>query len=129
MRNLMQVSFKHILISLTYFIGAPNSVRILYNTSLLTSQNLQVTDVLFHFTSTFPHNLMISGSSITSNPHWWFPIFFLPVNLTLRQKYWIKLCMQKVKLSPWALTEHHAMKAYWGNVGITTRILDLGTTW
>jgi hypothetical protein len=28
-------SFKHILISLTSFIGIPNSMRILYNTSLL----------------------------------------------------------------------------------------------
>jgi hypothetical protein len=35
-RTLLQVSFKHILISLNIFIGAPNSIRILYNTSLLT---------------------------------------------------------------------------------------------
>jgi hypothetical protein len=30
------VSFKHILINLTNFMGTPNSVRILYKTSLLT---------------------------------------------------------------------------------------------
>jgi hypothetical protein len=30
------VSFKHILISLTSFIGIPNSMGILYNTSFLT---------------------------------------------------------------------------------------------
>jgi hypothetical protein len=28
-----------------------------------------------------------------------------------------------------ALTEHRAMKAYWGNGGIAPRILDLGTRW
>jgi len=28
-----------------------------------------------------------------------------------------------------ALTEHHAMKAYWGSGGIATHILDLGTRW
>jgi hypothetical protein len=27
------------------------------------------------------------------------------------------------------LTEHHAMKAYWGSGGIAARILDLGTRW
>jgi len=27
------------------------------------------------------------------------------------------------------LTEHHAMKAYWGNGGIAPRILDLATRW
>jgi hypothetical protein len=27
------------------------------------------------------------------------------------------------------LTEHQAMKAYWGSGGITPRILDLGASW
>jgi hypothetical protein len=27
------------------------------------------------------------------------------------------------------LTEHHAMKPYWGSGGIAPRILDLGTRW
>jgi hypothetical protein len=27
------------------------------------------------------------------------------------------------------LTEHHAMKTYWGSGGIASRILDLGTRW
>jgi hypothetical protein len=27
------------------------------------------------------------------------------------------------------LTEHHAMKAYWGSGGISPRILDLSTRW
>jgi hypothetical protein len=27
------------------------------------------------------------------------------------------------------LTEHHAMKTYWGSGGIAPRILDLGTRW
>jgi hypothetical protein len=27
------------------------------------------------------------------------------------------------------LTEHHAMKAYWGSGSITPRILDLDTRW
>jgi hypothetical protein len=34
----------------------------------------------------------------------------------------------KVKLSL-CLTEHHAMKAYWGSGGIAPLILDLGTRW
>jgi len=28
-----------------------------------------------------------------------------------------------------ALTEHHAVKAYWGSGGIALRILDLSTRW
>jgi hypothetical protein len=36
MQTLPSVSFKHILISLTSFIGVPCAVGILYNTSLLT---------------------------------------------------------------------------------------------
>jgi hypothetical protein len=27
------------------------------------------------------------------------------------------------------LTEHHAMKTYWGSAGIVPRILDIGTGW
>jgi hypothetical protein len=35
-----------------------------------------------------------------------------------------------VKIScPRALTEHHAMKAYWGRRSIEPRILDVGTRW
>jgi hypothetical protein len=33
-RTLLYISFQHILISLTSFMGTPNSMRILYNTSL-----------------------------------------------------------------------------------------------
>jgi hypothetical protein len=36
----------------------------------------------------------------------------------------------KVKvICPCALTEHYAMKAYWGSGGIAPCILELGTTW
>jgi hypothetical protein len=35
----------------------------------------------------------------------------------------------KGKVVPVLLTEHHAMKAYWGSGAIVPRILDLGTTW
>jgi len=35
MRTLLKVSFKRILISLTRYMGIPNSTRILYNTSAL----------------------------------------------------------------------------------------------
>jgi hypothetical protein len=45
MQTLLQVLFEHILISLTNFIGIPNSVRILYNTSLFTE--------LYAFSSSF----------------------------------------------------------------------------
>jgi hypothetical protein len=34
----------------------------------------------------------------------------------------------KVKLSL-CLTQHHAMKTYWGSGGIAPRILDFGTRW
>jgi hypothetical protein len=34
-RTLLQVSFKHISISPTSYLGIPNSMRILYNASLL----------------------------------------------------------------------------------------------
>jgi hypothetical protein len=34
-----------------------------------------------------------------------------------------------ISLRPCALTEHHTMKAYWGNGGIALRILDLGIRW
>jgi hypothetical protein len=36
MRILLYISFKHIFFSLTCFMGTPNSMRILYNTSLIT---------------------------------------------------------------------------------------------
>ena len=35
-QTLLEVSFKHIFISLTSFIGIPNSMKIVYTTSLLT---------------------------------------------------------------------------------------------
>jgi hypothetical protein len=37
----------------------------------------------------------------------------------------------KGKIAPvlFLLTEHHAMKAYWGNGGTAPRILDLGSRW
>jgi hypothetical protein len=35
----------------------------------------------------------------------------------------------KGKRCPFALTEHHAMKAYWGSGYITPCILDLGVIW
>jgi hypothetical protein len=38
----------------------------------------------------------------------------------------------KVKSTLWffiSLTEHHAMKTYWGSEGIAQRILELGTRW
>jgi hypothetical protein len=42
----------------------------------------------------------------------------------------LDLIMVKVKLSLcFYITEHHAMKAYWGSGGIAPRILDLGIRW
>jgi hypothetical protein len=35
----------------------------------------------------------------------------------------------KGKVVPALLTEHPAIKAYWGSGGIASRILDLGTRW
>jgi hypothetical protein len=39
------------------------------------------------------------------------------------------MTMVKVKLFLWFLTEHHALKAYWGSGGIAPCILDLRTRW
>jgi hypothetical protein len=41
------------------------------------------------------------------------------------------VCKVKVKgkVVPVLLTEHHAMKTYWGSGGIALLILDLGTRW
>jgi hypothetical protein len=37
---------------------------------------------------------------------------------------------KKVKFVPvFFVTEHNAIKAYWGSGGIAPRILDLGTRW
>jgi hypothetical protein len=35
----------------------------------------------------------------------------------------------KVKSSLCFLTEHHAVKAYWGSGGVASRFLHLGTRW
>jgi hypothetical protein len=40
-----------------------------------------------------------------------------------------KKVKDEVKIVPVLLTDHHAMKAYWGSGGIALRILDLGTKW
>jgi hypothetical protein len=36
---------------------------------------------------------------------------------------------KRAKLYLWFLTEHHAMKAYWGSGGIAPRIIDIGARW
>jgi hypothetical protein len=36
---------------------------------------------------------------------------------------------KKSKVVPVLLTEHHAIKVYWGSGGIAPRILDLVTSW
>jgi hypothetical protein len=33
------------------------------------------------------------------------------------------------KICPYASTEHHAMKAYWGSGSIVPRIIDFGSRW
>jgi hypothetical protein len=46
------------------------------------------------------------------------------------QHYHLLILKGKGKVLPTLfLTEHHAMKAYWGNGRIASRILDLGTRW
>jgi hypothetical protein len=52
----------------------------------------------------------------------------MPRSWTLQYKY-LRLVKGKGKFVPVLLTEHHAIKAYWGNGGISPRILDLGTRW
>jgi hypothetical protein len=56
--ELYYVSFKHILINLTNFMGTTNSMRILYNTSFLTEsyaflKSKWIADVLFHYIPIF----------------------------------------------------------------------------
>jgi hypothetical protein len=54
MQTLLYVSFKHILINRTTFIVIPNSVRTLYNVSLLNGlQTFLKSDVLSHYSALF----------------------------------------------------------------------------
>jgi hypothetical protein len=55
-RTLLYVSFRHIFISLTSFLGIPNSMRILYKASLLTETLflLEVCKELMHCFIVFP---------------------------------------------------------------------------
>jgi hypothetical protein len=41
----------------------------------------------------------------------------------------IRMATLKGKVVPALLTEHHAMKAYWGSEGVVPFILKLGTRW
>jgi len=41
----------------------------------------------------------------------------------------MSLQVKEGKFVPLILTEHHAMKAYWGSGGTAPSILDLGTRW
>jgi hypothetical protein len=55
-QTLLYVSFRHTLVGLNNFMDTPNSIRILYNTSLLSyilSWNLRTPDVLSHCTPIF----------------------------------------------------------------------------
>jgi hypothetical protein len=58
------------------------------------------------------HHFIVRGITVKKN----LPVFH----------YGIKIKVKKVKL-PLCLTEHHAMKTYWGSEGIAPHILDLST--
>jgi hypothetical protein len=83
-QTLLYVSFKHILINLTSFMGTPNSMRILYKTSLLTeswaflkSMNSWCTVSLYsHFFSSIwrMQKMWSVVDLLRRNPHWWSPI-------------------------------------------------------
>jgi hypothetical protein len=53
----------------------------------------------------------------------------LSTDIVLRFSSLYQACKGKGKRFPVLLTEHHAMKAYWGSGGVASRILDLGTRW
>jgi hypothetical protein len=69
------ISLKHILISLTSFLGTPNSNVSLYS----------------HFFSSIAN---ASGSYITSKPIDDLQQFYLHMDSTLLERYWIKSCMK-----------------------------------
>ena len=79
-RTMVYVSVKHVFISLTSFMGTPNSMRILNKTSLPLSWRLHTPDVLLHFISIFFSGIWQMRSIRTvvyllrRNPHWWSPI-------------------------------------------------------
>jgi hypothetical protein len=98
MWNLLCVSFKHISNNLTYFIGTPNSMKILYNTSLPYSLNhrlswsLWVADVLSHsipiFFSSIWQMLIIWSviDLLCQNSHWGSPIISFMNRFNLERK-------------------------------------------
>jgi hypothetical protein len=57
----------------------------------------------------------------------------MPVTL-VKQRIYVFMAWYLVKIKIKIVrvifvTEHHAMKAYWGSGGIASRILDFGTKW
>jgi hypothetical protein len=76
--------------------------------------------------SHFSAHLFITNAKVYSTNYSTFQMHFMVFTYTSSTYYKMKV---KVKLSLWFLTEHHAMKAYWGSGGIAPRILELDTRW
>jgi len=95
-RTLLYVSVRHIFISLTSFLGIPNSIRILYKTSLLTesyafSKSIKswcTASLYSHFFSSIcrMQNIWSVVDLLRLNPHWWSPIILSEYGLNLESR-------------------------------------------
>jgi hypothetical protein len=86
-RTLLYVLFKYILVYLTSFVGTPNSVRILYKTSLLSESYTFLNSLSMwrtsHCTSIFNP---VSDECRKSDLHWWSPIISSTYGLNLERR-------------------------------------------
>jgi len=99
--TLLYVSVRHMFISLTSFVVIPNSIRILYKTSLLTesytflkSINSWSTALLYsYFFSSiwWLQNMWLVVVVLRRNPHWWFPIISSEYGINLHSRMLVKI--------------------------------------
>ena len=94
--SLLYLSFKHIFVSLTTFIGIPNSMRILYKTSLLTELKAFLKFIKSWCTASFysyffsciclMQNIWSVVDLLCQNPHWWSPIILSAYGVNLESR-------------------------------------------
>jgi hypothetical protein len=90
--SLLFVSFRHVFIGLTWITAIPNSIRILYKTSLLTEpqtflksiNSCRTASFYSHFFSSIWRMQYISSlvDLLRRNPHWWSPLITTTFGVT-----------------------------------------------
>ena len=93
---LLCVSFRHIFISLTSFMGIPNSIWVLYSTSLLTEsyaflkciKGWWTASLYSHFFSSIwrLQNIWLVVNLLCKNLHWWSPVIYCGYGAKLDSK-------------------------------------------